>query len=247
MKVAVCGANGKMGKEVVKMVQETDSFELVATIDCKGAQFESIEEASNTLKIDVLVDFTIPDSVYTNAITCLKNGIRPVIGTTGLGDEQLKSIELLAKEKTLGCLIAPNFSIGAILAMEFAQKAAKYFDNAEILEMHHNQKKDAPSGTAIKTAQLMSKVKKVFDKNDYSEIELLEGARGGESYSNIRIHSVRLPGFLASQAVIFGADGQILTIRHDTTSRACYMLGVKLAIDYVYKNNEFVWGLEHIL
>ena len=131
--------------------------------------------------------------------------------------------------------------------MEFAKKASKYFDNAEIIELHHNQKKDAPSGTAVKTAKMMSESKESFTNGNCVEKELIEGSRGGGSYSNIHIHSVRMPGYMASQEVLFGSDGQILTIRHDSSNRACYMPGVRMAVEYIAKHDEFVWGLENIL
>jgi len=131
--------------------------------------------------------------------------------------------------------------------MQFAKMASKYFDNAEIIEYHHNQKKDAPSGTAIKTAQLMQEEKEDFTKNNCVEKETIEGSRGGTSYSNIHIHSVRMPGYMASQEVIFGSSGQTLKIRHDSVDRDCYMSGVILAIKYVATHNDFIYGLEHIL
>lgn len=247
VKVAVCGANGKMGKEVVKMVKESPNLQLIATIDINDADYTSIEEACKNSEIDVLVDFTNPDSVYKNAMDCLHNGVRPVIGTTGLSDEQIENLKNLTSEKGIGCFIAPNFSTGAVLMMEFAKKAAKYFDNAEIIELHHNQKKDAPSGTAVKTAKMMSESKESFTNGNCLEKELIKGSRGGDSYSNIHIHSVRMPGYMASQEVLFGSDGQILTIRHDSSNRTCYMSGVKMAVEYIAGHNEFVWGLENIL
>lgn len=245
--VAVCGANGKMGQEVCKMVNDSENMNLVATIDIANAQYNTIKSACESEKIDVLVDFTAPNSVCANAIECLKNHVRPVIGTTGLSDSQVDEIKALAQKENLGCLIAPNFSIGAILMMKFAAEAAKYFDNAEIIELHHNQKKDAPSGTAVKTAKMMSEAKQTFALNNCKETELIEGARGGNSYSDIHIHSVRMPGYMASQEVLFGSDGQILSIRHDSTNRGCYMSGVNLAVNYVFSHNDFVWGLDNIL
>ena len=161
-----------------------------------------------------------------------------------MANENLKN---LTSEKGIGCFIAPNFSTGAVLMMEFAKKASKYFDNAEIIELHHNQKKDAPSGTAVKTAKMMSEAKESFTNGNCVEKELIEGSRGGGSYSNIHIHSVRMPGYMASQEVLFGSDGQILTIRHDSSNRACYMPGVRMAVEYIAKHDEFVWGLENIL
>lgn len=250
IKVAVCGACGKMGTEVVKAVAADTELELAAKIDilCTGDKlYKTIEEAKDNTDIDVLVDFTQPASIFDNAKYCLNNGIRPVIGTTGLSDNQVQELRKLSKEKNVSALIAPNFTTGAVLMMMFAKEAAKYFDNAEIIELHHNQKKDAPSGTAIKTAQLMSENNADFAQNNCAETELIEGSRGGTSYSNIHIHSVRMPGYIASQEVIFGASGQILKIRHDSMDRTCYMKGVIMAIKHVMKNNDFVYGLENIL
>lgn len=248
--VAVCGSCGRMGQEVVKAVVMDKDTELVAKIDlvCMGeGLYETIEEASKVNKIDVLVDFTQPKSVFENAKYCLNNGIRPVIGTTGLSDAQINELKDLSKKNGIACLIAPNFSTGAVLMMMFAKQAAKYFDNAEIIEYHHNQKKDAPSGTAIKTAKMMSEAKNTFAKRNCEETELIEGSRGGTSYSDIHIHSVRMPGFMASQEVVFGSSGQTLKIRHDSTERSCYMPGVLMSVKYVMNNNNFVYGLENIL
>lgn len=249
VRVAVCGACGKMGQEVVKAVNADESLELVAKIDICGGEgvFKSIEEAKNAVDIDVLVDFTQPKSIFENAKICLNSGIRPVIGTTGLSDSELDELKKLSEAKKVSCLIAPNFTTGAVLMMMFAAQAAKYFDNAEIIELHHNQKKDAPSGTAVLTAKMMAEVKDNFAKGNCEEVELVEGSRGGSSYSDIHIHSVRMPGYIASQEVIFGASGQVFKIRHDSMDRACYMQGVILSIKHVMKNNDFVYGLENIL
>lgn len=249
IRVAVCGACGKMGKEVVTAVENDSELELVAQIDISGGSevYESIQQAEQETRIDVLVDFTQPKSVFENAKFCLNSGIRPVIGTTGLSDEQIEELKKLSQEKNVSCLIAPNFTTGAVLMMMFAAQAAKYFDNAEIIELHHNQKKDAPSGTAVKTAKMMAESKESFAKNNCADVEILEGARGGTSYSDIQIHSVRMPGYIASQEVLFGAPGQVFKIRHDSMDRACYMQGVMLSVKHVMKNNEFVYGLENIL
>lgn len=248
IKVAVCGALGKMGQEVVQAVTECPETELVAKIDIASTEmYHHIEDAARVTDIDVLVDFTQPKSIFENAKYCLNNGIKIVIGTTGLKDEEIEYLKKLSQEKNTGCLIAPNFSTGAVLMMMFAKQAAKYFDNAEIIELHHNQKKDAPSGTAIKTAAMMAEVKEDFAKNNCPETETIEGARGGTSYSNIHIHSVRMPGYIASQEVVFGSSGQIMTIRHDSMDRKCYMQGVLLAIKHVMANNDFVYGLDNIM
>ena len=237
-----------MGQEVVQAVNDCAETELVAKIDIASAEmYHSIEAAHRVEDIDVLVDFTQPKSIFENAKYCLNNGIKIVIGTTGLTDEEIAYLKKLSEEKNTGCLIAPNFSTGAVLMMMFAKQAAKYFDNAEIIELHHNQKKDAPSGTAIKTAAMMAEVKDDFAKNNCPETETIEGARGGNSYSNIHIHSVRMPGYIASQEVIFGSSGQIMTIRHDSMDRKCYMQGVLLAVKHVSEKNDFVYGLDNIL
>lgn len=247
IKVAVCGANGKMGKEVVNAVNNADDMELIAKIDIFEGEFSSIEDAHKSQQIDILVDFTQPASIYENAKYCLTNGINIVIGTTGLTDAQIKELRTLSDKNKTACFIAPNFSTGAVLMMLFAKTAAKYFNNAEIIELHHNQKKDAPSGTAVKTAQMMAEVNDNFASGNCAETETIEGARGGNSYNNIHIHSVRMPGYMASQEVIFGSSGQTLTIRHDSTNRECYMPGVLLAVRYAIENGGFTYGLDNIL
>lgn len=261
IKVAVVGALGKMGKEVIKAVVQSNDFELVCAIDkfelgfnvCEDVAIEGdILKAFELKKPDVAIDFTQPDTVFENIKTYLDLNVKSVIGTTGLSDKQLDEIKSLSAEKNTGCFIAPNFSTGAVLMMKFAQMAAKYFNNAEILEFHHNQKKDAPSGTAIKTAQLMTQVNKNLKDGNCPETELITGARGANytdtnGDGNINIHSVRMPGFVASQEVIFGSAGQTLKIRHDSINRECYMDGVLMAVRHVVENNNFVYGLENIL
>ena len=255
IKVAVCGALGRMGQEVIKAVNEAEGMELTIAIDWVATNQKigniivekDLESALKSREADVIVDFTQPDSVFKNALIALNAGISPVIGTTGLSAKQLVAIEELVEEKEIGCLIAPNFTIGAVLMMKFSQMAAKYFSNAEIIEYHHNQKKDAPSGTAIKTAKMMAEAQEDFAKNNCAEVELIEGSRGGKADSNIQIHSVRMPGYMASQEVIFGSQGETLKIRHDSIDRQCYMAGVVLAIRYIFKNNNFIYGLENIL
>lgn len=248
IKVAVCGSQGKMGQEVVQAVIAEPQTELVAKIDIAGSDtYKTIEEAAKAVRIDVLIDFTQPKSIFENAKFCLTHGIKIVIGTTGLKDEEIEELKNLSKENNTGCLIAPNFSTGAVLMMMFAKQAAKYFDNAEIIELHHNQKKDAPSGTAIKTALMMAEENENFKKGNCPETETIKGARGGESYAGIQIHSVRMPGYIASQEVLFGSSGQIFKIRHDSMDRKCYMAGVILATKHIAEQNDFVYGLENIL
>lgn len=257
LKVAVVGALGKMGKEVVKTVLESKELELACAIDVcrvgenvcgsKNIVIESDIESSFSLhKPDVVVDFTQPDTIFEHVKTYLNMGVKSVIGTTGLSNAQLSELKTLSEEKNTGCFIAPNFTTGAVLMMLFAQTAAKYFNNAEIIEYHHNQKKDAPSGTAVKTAQLMAQVNKNLADGNCAETELIEGSRGGV-YENIHLHAVRMPGFMASQEVIFGAPGQILKIRHDSVNRECYMPGVVMAVKNIVETNKFTYGLENIL
>ncbi|MBQ8847982.1 MAG: 4-hydroxy-tetrahydrodipicolinate reductase [Candidatus Gastranaerophilales bacterium] len=259
IKVGVIGAKGKMGSQVVQTVLNDPNLELICAIDKFGCGEKinniviqnDLEKALQETKPDIVVDFTQPSVIFENIKIYQKNNIKSVIGTTGLSNEQIQEIEKLSKETNTGIIIAPNFSIGAILMMEFAARASKYFSNAEIIEYHHNQKKDAPSGTSIKTAQMMIKNNDNFKLGNCPETETIKGSRGGEysenNKGNIQIHSVRMPGFIASQQVIFGADGQILKIHHDTINRECYMSGVVLAINYLHKNNEFIYGLENIL
>lgn len=263
IKVLVSGACGKMGKEVVNAINEAHDTELVGAVDVinvgediglialgKANSIKITNDLKDTIlnvKPDVVIDFTQPDSAFVNAKTIIEAGARPVIGTTGLKDNEIDELKALAKEKNLSGLIAPNFTTGAVLMMMFAQMAAKYFDNAEIIEYHHNKKKDAPSGTAVKTAQLMSEVKADFDAGNIADIETIKGSRGGIAPSDIHIHSVRMPGYMASQEVLFGSQGQILSIRHDSVDRKCYMPGVLMATRYVMDNNEFIYGLDNIL
>lgn len=263
IKVAVSGACGKMGQAVIKAVNAEADLELVSAVDITntgkdigeivenkpcGVLIEtSLENALNTKDIDVVVDFTNPDLVFSNTKLILENNARPIIGTTGLTVNQLEELKKLSEQKGLGALVAPNFAVGAVLMMMFSQKAAKYFSNAEIIELHHNNKKDAPSGTAIKTAQLMTQERAEFGKDNCPEVETYVGSRGGVTESNIHIHSVRLPGFIAHQEVIFGAAGQALTIRHDSFDRLSFMPGVILSIRQVMNHNDFVYGLENIL
>ncbi len=260
IKVGIIGANGKMGAQVVKTVLDDNEMELVLAVDktdvgkivAKNVVIEDdLSSALDKTDVDIVVDFTTPKVIEQNIKIYQEKNIKAVIGTTGLKKETIDEIEKKSKEKNLGIIIAPNFSLGAVLMMKFSQMAAKYFSNAEIIEFHHNQKHDAPSGTAIKTAQMMIKNNDNFKSGNCDEVETIAGSRGGNyqenGLGNIQIHSLRMPGFVASQEVIFGSDGQTLKIRHDSINRECYMSGVKLAINYLYKNNTFVYGLENIL
>ena len=250
IKVLVNGAMGKMGKEVISAINECEQTTLAGAVDIMSNNdtiYKDIEIAIKEVKPDIVVDFTQPSAIFENAKLCLNLKTSVVIGTTGLSELQIEELKTLSEKNGVGCLIAPNFSTGAVLMMKFAKLAAAYFNNAEIIELHHNQKKDAPSGTAIKTAQLMAEVNSDFALSNCAETETFEGARGAKANANIHIHSVRMPGFMASQEVIFGSIGQTLKIRHDSTDRKCYMPGVLLAVKHIANHKEFIYGLDNIL
>ncbi len=262
IKVAVAGAGGRMGREVVKMVLNDPELRLVAAIgrssegmdagrmvglDACGVTVQNdLEQAILTGSPDVLVDFTTPQSVVYNTKTAIQHKVRPIVGTTGLTPGDIEELDKLCREQGIGGLIAPNFSIGAILMMKFAAEAAKYFPHLEIIEYHGDQKLDAPSGTSVKTAEWISKNRRELRQGNPNEEETIEGSRGGY-YNGFRIHSVRLPGIFAQQEVIFGAFGQTLKIRHDSYDRAGYMPGVNVAIKKVMNVTGIVYGFEHFM
>ena len=253
IKVIIAGFKGKMGSTAVQMVKDDQELELAALLDPFAAEDQvdgvpvfTSKEALIGFEADVWVDFTTPKFAYENTRFALENGFAPVVGTTGFTPEEIQELTSLSEEKKLGGLIAPNFAIGAILLMQFAAQAAKYFPNLEIIELHHDKKKDAPSGTAVKTAELVSQVRTSLQQGAADEEELIAGARGA-AFDGFRIHSVRLPGLVAHQEVIFGAQGEGLTIRHDSYDRISFMSGVNLAIKEVVKREKLVYGLEHLL
>ena len=267
--VVVNGAAGKMGREVIKTVAQAEDMTLVGAIDhnpdllgqdvgeiagCGALEIPILNDLQSVLVLatqekiqGVMVDFTHPNSVYDNTRSAIAYGVRPVVGTTGLSNEQLKDLAEFAEKASTGALVIPNFSIGMVLLQQAAIQASQYFDHVEIIELHHNQKADAPSGTAIKTAQMLAEFGKTYNPQAVKETEHLKGVRGSATAENIRIHSVRLPGLIAHQEVIFGAPGQIYTLRHDTSDRSCYMPGVLLAIRKVTELTSLVYGLEKIL
>ncbi|MBF2087554.1 MAG: 4-hydroxy-tetrahydrodipicolinate reductase [Synechococcales cyanobacterium K44_A2020_017] len=267
--VIVNGAAGKMGREVIKAIAQADDMTLIGAIDrnpsltgqdvgevagCGALEIPILPDmeatcamAAQEKQLPVMVDFTHPKSVYENVRAAIAYGVRPVVGTTGLSDQQLQDLADFADKASTGCLVIPNFSIGMVLLQQAAIQASKYFDHVEILELHHDQKADAPSGTAIKTAQMLAELGKSFNPPKVTETETIAGARGGLADENIRIHSIRLPGLIAHQEVMFGAPGQVYTLRHDTSDRVCYMPGVLLAIRAVIQLKSLVYGLEKIL
>lgn len=262
IKVVVAGALGKMGLETLKAVIREGDLELVGAIDVKanGEQVASlIGEAdspvilSNDLEAvieestpDVLIDFTNPQSVFNNTRIALKRGIYCVVGTTGLNEVELKQLEKLALEKQIGVAVIPNFAIGAVLMMKFAREAARYFPDVEIIELHHDQKMDAPSGTAIKTAEMIAGNRASRPPKNIKEFEKVAGARGGE-IEQVRIHSIRLPGMIAHQEVIFGAPGQSLKIRHDSMDRAAFMPGVVAVVKAIRERQGLIYGMENLI
>jgi len=252
LKVMVAGANGRMGKEVVNMVKKDQELLFVGGIDpfvgeAEGTMtYRRLEEAIIAEKPDVLVDFTNPNVVKENIRIAIEMGVNPVVGTTGFTQDDIRFLDKLAKDHGIGGVIAPNFAIGAVLMMTFAQKAAKYMPHVEIIEFHHDQKLDAPSGTSLKTAELIQQVRKEFKQGHPEEKETIYGTRGGD-FSGFRVHSVRLPGLVAHQEVIFGDLGQTLTIRHDSIDRESFMPGVNMAIKRVKGFQGIVYGLENLL
>lgn len=242
VRVIVSGALGRMGSEAIRtFIEHKDEFELVAgtvrdiaNIDPKILKnYEELgvhitDDLTGLIqegKADVLVELTTPDSVFENSSLALRNGVRPVIGATGLTEDDIKELSLLAKKNQAAAIVAPNFALGAILMMRFALEASKYYKKAEIIELHHDKKVDMPSGTAIKTAHMMGKA---INKE-------------------IPIHSVRLPGLVAKQQVIFGSTGETLTIEHNSIDRSCFMPGIILSAKKVMELNQLVYGLENII
>jgi len=244
IKVGVLGANGRMGSEVVKAVSSAQGLELVTALDI-GDQLDKIA----TSGAQVVVDFTTPDAVMGNLEFLIKAGINAVVGTTGFDDEKIEKIQALLKaHPKVGVLIAPNFAIGAVLMMEFAQKAASYFESAEIVELHHPDKVDAPSGTAARTAQLMTDARKAagLAKMPDATTSSIAGARGA-IVGDVPVHSVRARGLVAHQEVIFGGLGETLTIRHDSLDRAGFMPGVLLGVRKIVDNPGLTHGLEKFM
>ncbi len=241
IKILVNGANGKMGQEVIKAVNADESLSLVGTCDIKNNLKEEIIKCNP----DVVVDFTNPMAVFNNLKTIISCNVSPVIGTTGLKEVELLECKKLCDEKSLGGLVAPNFAIGAVLLMKFASEASKYMPSVEIIELHHDKKIDAPSGTALKTAEAISKNRGEFQKNNIEE-KILDGARG-TIYKDIHIHSVRLQGLVAHEEVLLGGVGQMLTIRHDSFNRESFMPGVIIACKKVVSVKKLCYGLEEIL
>ena len=273
--VVVAGALGRMGAEVIKTVVAAPDCQLVGAVDTtpgkEGADvglelglgelevaitsdFEgTLCQASQAVRNDgpgqgaVLVDFTHPSVVYEHTRAAIAYGVHPVIGTTGLSPEQLGELAQFAAKASVGGAVIPNFSVGMVLLQQAAAAAARFYDFAELTELHHNRKADAPSGTCIKTAELMEELGKSFNPLLVEEHETLSGCRGGQRESGLRLHSIRLPGLVAHQEVMFGAPGETYTLRHDTIDRSAYMPGVLLTARKVRQLDGLVYGLERLL
>ena len=266
IRVVVNGAAGRMGREVVKAVSQANDMALVGACDQQGIGEDVGSLAGigplavnveNSLagvlahsRANVMVDFTEPASALHNVYTAIRQGVRAIVGTTGLTQVDLDDIDAAARGKSVGVLVAPNFAMGAVLMMHFAQQAAEWFPHVEIIELHHDRKKDAPSGTALKTAEMIgeswARQEAAHINSPVEEWESLPGARGGK-LEGIHIHSVRLPGFVAHQEVIFGLPGQTLTLRHDSTSRESFMPGVLMGIREIGKITGLMYGLDKLL
>jgi len=243
IKVGVLGARGRMGAEVVKAVTDAPDLELVAALDLG----DSLDDLVST-GAQVVVDFTTPDSVMANLEFLIAKNIHAVVGTTGFDDARITKIKALLTSSKSGVLIAPNFAIGAVLMMEFATKAAKYFESAEIIELHHPNKVDAPSGTAARTAELMSHARKeagLASMPDATSTSL-DGARGA-TVGDVPVHSVRLRGLVAHQEVLLGGIGETLSIRHDSIDRVGFMPGVLLGVRQVVTHPGLTFGLENFM
>ncbi|MCX4687998.1 4-hydroxy-tetrahydrodipicolinate reductase [Kitasatospora purpeofusca] len=244
LRVAVIGAKGRIGSEAVKAVEAAPDLELVATLG-RGSDLSELTGAG----VQVAVELTHPDSVMGNLDHCLSHGIHVVTGTTGWTEERLATVRgQLAAAPELGLLIAPNFSIGAVLGMKFAQAAAKYFESVEVVELHHDRKADAPSGTAARTAQLIAAARAEAGRAPQQDPTThgLPGARGAD-VDGVPVHSVRLRGLLAHQQVMFGDDGETLTIRHDSLHHSSFMPGILLGVRKVVETPGLTLGLEHFL
>jgi len=244
LKVGVLGARGRVGDVVCKAVDDAEDMELVAAVDV-----DDEIDAVVTSGAEAVVDFTHPDAVMDNLEFCIDHGIHAVVGTTGFDDERLDELRgWLDKAPKTGVLIAPNFSIGAVLMMRFAEEAARFFESVEIVELHHPDKADAPSGTARRTAELVAKARKDAGRGPVPDATStgLDGARGAD-VDGIHVHGLRLRGLVAHQEVVFGGLGETLTIRHDSLDRASFTPGVLTALRVIKDRPGLTVGLEHFL
>ena len=257
--VVVQGASGRMGQEVIKALCHEPGTQLVGAVELQITQdYLTLPDGSGTVPFssnldniltscqpDVLVDFTIAQATMPAVRIAAKQGVNLVIGTTGLTADDLNEIDRLATSHKIGAVVAPNFALGAVLMMHLAKIAAKHLDYAEIIELHHHQKADAPSGTALSTARAMASARGKPFLQPLKQGKTPDSR--GEQVEGVAVHSVRLPGLMAHQEVLLGGPGQTLSIRHDTVSRECYMPGVMLAIREVVKRQGLIYGLDTLL
>lgn len=263
IRVAIAGARGKMGSAAVEAIKNAPDMEFVAALDYKyeahyitgsgvtkqppgTKMYTSLAALNEEQYPDVLLDLTRPEVVFKNIQKAMSLNIRTVVGTSGLERGEIHSLQQLSKEKSISCVLAPNFSIGAVLMMKFATQAARYLPDVEIIEMHHDAKVDAPSGTAMKTANMISAVRTPHLQGSPNEQVHEQGARGAD-VEGMKIHSVRLPGLLAHQQVLLGGEGQLLTLQHDSFDRKSFMPGVLLAIRESMQSSNFINGLEQLI
>ena len=239
--VLVNGANGRMGKEAVNAINNDPALNLVGEIDYQ----DDLAATITRLKPQVVVDFTAASAGYDNTKTILSNGACPVIGTSGFLESQVQELQALSQEKGLGGLIAPNFSVGAVLMMKFSAEAAKYLPDVEVIEAHSPQKEESPSGTGLRTAEMIAQARTGTPQTT-SNKELIEGARGAELHG-VKLHSIRLPGVVAQQTVFFGGLSETLKIEHNSQHRESFMPGVVLACKKVVERDALVYGLEHLM
>lgn len=241
-KVLVNGAFGRMGQATVKAISDHPHLELVGQTSKEYDLTKSIQDSEAT----VVVDFTCPEAVYENTVAIIEAGAHPVVGTTGLTLPQIEALQKRCEKLKLGGIIAPNFALGAVLMIKYAKEIAKYMPHVEIIEMHHDNKMDSPSGTALYTAQMLSGALPHLNQSKKKSRETLTGSRGAD-YQGIPIHAIRLPGLLAHQQILFGHIGETLTLKHDTLDRACFMPGVCLACEKVSTLDHLVYGLEEMI
>jgi len=259
--ILIAGCTGKMGLEAVKTVLKTNDFKLHSCLGNKNFINQDIGNLigkdninifiSNNLGesfkgVDIVLDLTNAQAGYNIIKKSLENKIPIVSGSTGFNKNQLGEFEYLSNENKTTCYIIPNFSIGAVLMTKFAKEAGKFFENVEIIEYHHENKKDYPSGTAIKTAEMLAENSKTYNHERPEELAKIENCRGG-NYFNINIHSVRMPGFVATQEVLFGSLGEVLTIKHQTINREAFMSGVLFCLRKAINDNRFIYGMENII
>lgn len=241
-KVLINGAFGKMGLVTVKAISAHAGFSMAGQT---GREYD-LKKAIKDSHADVVIDFTHPNVVFQNTLDIIEAGARPVIGTSGLNLDQVKQLQEKCRSLKRGGIIAPNFSLGAMLMIKYAKEIVKYMPNVEIIEMHHEAKADSPSGTAMRTAELLAEGSKNINQPAKPTKANIPHARGA-NYQNIPIHSIRLPGLLAHEQIVFGNTGETLTLRHDSIDRVCFMPGVILACEKVMGLNQLIYGLEEIL